>query len=38
MTVADWWRVTDRPANALFLCDINAVGFFDLITQRVARL
>ena len=38
MTVADWWRVTDRPANALFLCDINAVGFFNLITQRVARL
>jgi purine nucleosidase len=38
MTVADWWRVTDRPANALFLGNIDATGYFDLITQRLARL
>lgn len=38
MTVADWWRVTDRPANALFVKDIDADGFFDLLTERLARL
>lgn len=38
MTVADWWRVTDRPANALFIGDIDADGFFDLLTERLARL
>lgn len=38
MTVADWWGVTDRPANALFIGDLDAGGFFDLITKRLARL
>ncbi len=38
MTVADWWRITDRPANAMFMGDIDADAFFDLLTQRVARL
>ena len=38
MTVADWWRVTDRPANALFIRDLDAAGFFDLLTDRLARL
>ncbi|WP_179379619.1 nucleoside hydrolase [Jannaschia marina] len=38
MTVADWWRVTDRPANALFIGDVDAGGFFDLLTERLARL
>lgn len=38
MTVADWWGVTDRPANALFMGAIDAQGFFDLLTERLARL
>lgn len=38
MTVVDWWRVTKKPANALVLKDIDAQGFFDLLTERVARL
>ncbi|MBO9410502.1 MULTISPECIES: nucleoside hydrolase [unclassified Ruegeria] len=38
MTVADWWRVTDRPANAMFMGDVDAQGFFDLLTERLARL
>ena len=38
MTVADWWGVTDRPANALFIGDVDAAGFFDLLTERIARL
>ena len=38
MTVADWWRVTDRPANAMFMKDIAAEGFFELLATRLARL
>ena len=38
MTVADWWRVTDRPANALFLGDVDADGVFEMLTERLARL
>ena len=38
MTVADWWGVTDRPKNALFIGNIDADGFFDLLTERLARL
>jgi purine nucleosidase len=38
MTVADWWGVTDRPANATFMGDIDSDGFFALLTERLARL
>jgi purine nucleosidase len=38
MTVADWWGVTDRPANATFMGDIDADGFFDLLTERLGTL
>lgn len=38
MTVADWWGVTDRPANALFIREIDDTGFFDLLTTRLATL
>ncbi|VCU59017.1 Inosine-uridine preferring nucleoside hydrolase [Tritonibacter mobilis] len=38
MTVADWWGVTDRPANALFIGDLDADGFFALLTERLGRL
>lgn len=38
MTVADWWRVSERPANATFIGDLDADGFFELITERIGRL
>ncbi len=38
MTVADWWRVTDRVPNALFMGDLDADGFFALLADRIARL
>jgi purine nucleosidase len=38
MTVADWWRVTDRPANAHYMRDVDADGFFDLLIERIGRL
>ncbi|MAN54939.1 MAG: nucleoside hydrolase [Paracoccus sp. (in: a-proteobacteria)] len=38
MTVADWWRVSDRPANALFIRHLDRDALFALITERIARL
>ncbi|MFP4044655.1 MAG: nucleoside hydrolase [Rhodosalinus sp.] len=38
MTVADWWGVTDRAPNATFMGDVDADGFFALLTERLARL
>jgi len=38
MTVVDWWRVTDRPPNARFMNDVDADGFYDLLTERIATL
>ena len=37
MTVADWWKVTNRPKNAYFIGDVNSDGFFSLLTERLAR-
>lgn len=37
MTVVDWWGVTERPKNAVFMSAIDADGFFDLLTERLAR-
>lgn len=38
MTVVDWWRVSGRQPNALVMRHVDADGFFDLLTDRVARL
>lgn len=38
MTVVDWWRVTERPANARVMRHVDADGFFELLTDRFARL
>ncbi len=38
MTVADWWGVTDRAPNATFMGNVDAGGFFALLTERLARL
>ncbi len=38
MTVVDWWGVTERPANALFIGSLDADGFFGLLTERLGRL
>ncbi|WP_281857646.1 nucleoside hydrolase [Litoreibacter halocynthiae] len=38
MTVADWWGVTDRTPNAMFMGDVDAEGFFALLNERIARL
>jgi purine nucleosidase len=38
MTVADWWGVSGRPPNALFIGHVDEVGFFDLLIERISRL
>jgi len=38
MTVADWWGVTGRKANAMFMGGIDAEGFFALLAERIGRL
>lgn len=37
-TVVDWWGVTDRQKNATFLREVDAEGFFALLTERLSRL
>ena len=37
-TVADWWQITDRPRNALWLRSGDADRFYDLLADRIARL
>lgn len=37
-TVVDWWGTTKKPKNATVMRDIDADGFFALITDRLARL
>jgi purine nucleosidase len=36
MTVVDWWHVTDRPRNVSVMRDVDADGFFALLTERLA--
>ncbi|ODN69791.1 nucleoside hydrolase [Methylobrevis pamukkalensis] len=38
MTVVDWWKVTDRPVNALFIRDLDDDAFYDLLVERFAAL
>jgi purine nucleosidase len=37
-TVVDWWQVTDRPPNTTFIREADGAGFYDLLTQRLAKL
>ncbi len=38
MTVADWWGVTDRPANVNYVREVDADGFYALLVERLAKL
>lgn len=41
MSVADFWGVTDEkqfPRNANFLSDVDDQAYYDLLTERLARL
>ena len=38
MTVVDWWKVTGREPNTRVMRDVDADGFFALLTERFARI
>lgn len=38
MTVVDYWQVTNRPPNALWVTEIDSAGFFELLYQRLVSL
>lgn len=38
MTVVDWWDMTDDPANATWMREVDAEGFVDLLVERLAGL
>lgn len=35
-TAVDFWGVTGRPANALWVHKVDADGFYDLLTERLS--
>nr|WP_294863870.1 nucleoside hydrolase [uncultured Pseudogulbenkiania sp.] len=37
-TVVDWWGVSGRPANVLYLTEADADGVYALLTDCLARL
>lgn len=36
-TAVDFWHVTDRPHNVLWMYSVDANGFYELLTERLAR-
>ena len=36
-TAVDFWHVTDRPINVHWIYAVDADGFYDLLTERLAR-
>ena len=36
-TAVDFWHVTDKPRNVNWAFDVDADGFYDLLTDRLAR-
>ena len=36
-TAVDFWHVTDRPVNVHWVYSVDADGFYELLTERLAR-
>jgi purine nucleosidase len=36
-TAVDFWHVTDRPKNVHWAYEVDADGFYELLTERLAR-
>ncbi len=36
-TAVDFWHVTDRPRNVNWAYEVDADGFYELLTERLAR-
>lgn len=37
-TAVDWWGVSGRPSNVHFVREVDDDAFFELLTERIARL
>lgn len=37
-TLVDWWAMTGKPTNATVIDQVDADGFFALLTERLGRL
>lgn len=37
-TVVDWWQATERQANCLVINHLDNERFYELLTERIARL
>ena len=37
-TAVDFWHVTDRPVNALWMHGVDADGFYELLIDRLGRV
>jgi len=37
MTVVDWWGVSGRKPNAMYMRDVDDAAFFELLFERLAR-
>ena len=33
----DFWHVTDRPKNAMWVYDVDATAFYELLFDRLTR-
>ena len=38
MTVVDWWRVSGRQPNAMFMQNVDDDAFYELLFERIGRL
>jgi purine nucleosidase len=38
MTVVDFWGISGRPTNALWLHEVDAASVYDLVIERLSRL
>ena len=38
MTVVDYWGVTDREPNAMWVTSVDSDRFFELLFERLSRL
>ena len=36
-TAVDFWHVTDRPKNVQWMYEVDADGFYDLLSERLGR-
>jgi purine nucleosidase len=36
-TAVDFWHVTDKPHNVEWMYDVDADGFYELLTERLGR-